>query len=448
MKRMRAFIKLCQKKKTNILDTMKRKTKSPEQVPSEKRAIDYSSFEQQALAALKDDPDKLMGKDGLLTKLYKQLLEKAMEGEIDHHMLYEETEVKNRKNGKTKKTVRTTGGSFELETPRDRNNSYEPEIVKKRQVFLGGEVEKKILSLYAFGMSYKDICEHIEEMYGVEVSPALISAVTDKLIPEVESWQNRPLDECYPMIWMDAMHFKVREDGRVKSKAVYVIIGLNDQGIKEVMGLYISESEGARFWLQILTHLHNRGVKDIFIACIDNLKGFSEAIQSVYPQTEVQLCVIHQIRNSTKYVVWKDLKFFMNDLRNVYQATSESQALHALDELEKTWGKKYTVAIKSWRTNWSALSSYFKYSEHLRRMMYTTNIIEGFNRQIRKVTKTKGNFTSEAALMKLLYVATKNIDKRWNGQVANWKLIAAQLAILFEGRFNLDQSLQNIGVDY
>lgn len=410
----------------------------------EKKSIDYNSFEQEALAALKDNPDKLMGKDGLLTNLYKQLLEKAMEGEIDHHMLYQEEEIKNRKNGKTKKTVRTGGGSFELETPRDRNGSFEPEIVKKRQVFLGAEIEKKILSLYAFGMSYKDICEHVQQIYGVEVSPALISAVTDKLIPEVEHWQNRPLDECYPLLWMDAMHFKVREDGRVKSKAVYVIIGLNDQGTKEVLGLYISESEGARFWLQILTHLQNRGVKDIFIACIDNLKGFAEAIASVYPQTEVQLCVIHQIRNSMKYVVWKDLKQFMEDLRKVYQATSESQALQALDEMEKTWGKKYAVAIKSWRSNWTALNSYFKYSEHVRKMMYTTNIIEGFNRQIRKVTKTKGNFTSEAALMKLLYVATKNIDKRWTIQIKHWRLIAAQLAILFEGRFNLERSLQYV----
>ena len=422
----------------------KKRNQTPEESRPERKAIDYNSFEQEALAALKDNPDKLMGKDGLLTNLYKQLLEKAMEGEIDHHMLYEEAEVKNRKNGKAKKTVRTSGGSFELETPRDRKGTFEPELVKKRQVFLGGEIEKKILSLYAFGMSYKDICNHVEEMYGVEVSPALISAVTDKLIPEVEHWQNRPLDECYPVIWMDAMHFKVREEGRVKSKAVYVILGINDQGVKEVLGLYISESEGARFWLQILTHLQNRGVKDIFIACIDNLKGFSEAIASVYPQTEVQLCVIHQIRNSMKYVVWKDLKPFMEDLRKVYQAASESQALQALDEVEKKWAKKYAAVIKSWRNNWTSLSSYFKYSEHIRKMMYTTNIIEGFNRQIRKVTKTKGNFTSEVALMKLLYVATKNIDKKWCGPIPNWKLIAAQFAILFEGRFDLEKNLQCI----
>ncbi len=422
----------------------KKKEQKMEELKPERKAIDYDSFEQQAMAALKEDPDKLMGKDGLLTNLYKQLLEKAMEGEIDHHMLYEEAELKNRKNGKTKKRVRTSGGSFELQTPRDRNGSYEPEIVKKRQVFLGGEIEKKIISLYAFGMSYKDICNHVEEMYGVEVSPALISAVTDKLIPEVEQWQNRPLDECYPVIWMDAMHFKVREDGRVKSKAVYVIPGINDQGVKEVPGLYISESEGARFWLQILTHLQNRGVKDIFIACIDNLKGFVEAIQSVYPQTEVQLCVIHQIRNSIKYILRKDLKAFMEDLRKVYQATSESHALHGLDELEKVWGKKYATVIKSWRSNWNALSSYFKYSDPIRKMMYTTNIIEGFNRQIRKVTKTKGNFTSEVALLKLLYVAARNIDKQWCAPIKNWKLIAAQFAILFEGRFNLEQSIPYI----
>jgi putative transposase len=426
----------------------KKKIKNQTEEKAGRKAIDYDSFEQQALSALKENPDKLMGKDGLLTNLYKQLLEKAMEGEIEHHMLYEEAEQKNRKNGKTTKRVRTSGGSFELSTPRDRNGSFEPEIVKKRQVFLGSEIERKILSLYAFGMSYKDIGEHVEEMYGVEVSPALISTVTDKLIPEVEHWQNRPLDECYPILWMDAMHFKVREDGRVKSKAVYVLIGLNDQGVKEILGLYISESEGARFWLQILTHLQNRGVKDIFIACIDNLKGFSEAIQSIYPQTEIQLCIIHQIRNSIKYVVWKDLKPFMEGLRKVYQAPSEKQALQALDELEKTWGKKYAVVIRSWRQNWTSLSSYFHYSEHIRRIMYTTNIIEGFNRQIRKVTKSKGNFTSETALMKLLYVATKNIDRKWSAPIAHWKLIAAQLAILFEQRFDLEKSLQSISADY
>lgn len=413
------------------------------------KSIDYADFEAQALAALKENKlEALEGKNGLLSELYKKLLEKALEGEIDQHMLYEEVQTKNRKNGKTKKTVRTKGGSFELETPRDRNGSFEPQLVKKRQIFLGSEIESKIVSLFSYGMSYKDIEEHVREMYGVDVSPALISAVTDKVLPEIETWQNRPLNACYPVIWMDAMHFKVRVEGRVKSMAVYAIIGLNEYGVKEILGLYISESEGARFWLQILTHLQNRGLKDVFIACIDNLTGFAEAIEGVFPQTQVQLCIIHQIRNSIKYVVWKDLKEFMTDLKRVYQAPSEDIALQALDELDKKWGKKYAIVIKSWRVNWKNLSTFFQYSEVIRKMMYTTNMIEGFNRQVRKVTKTKGNFTSETALMKVLYLATKNIDRRWTGVHQNWKLLAAQFAVLFDGRFDLKKSLQFVQHGY
>lgn len=413
------------------------------------KEIDYASFETQALAALKENKlEALEGKNGLLTGLYKKLLEKALEGEIDEHMLYEESQAKNRKNGKTKKTVRTKAGSFELETPRDRNGSFEPQLVKKRQVFLGSEIESKIVSLFAYGMSYKDIEEHIKEMYGIEVSPALISAVTDKVLPEIQAWQNRPLNECYPVLWMDAMHFKVRVEGRVKGMAVYVIIGLNEYGVKEILGLYISEKEGARFWLQILTHLQNRGLKDIFIACIDNLTGFVEAIEGVFPKTQVQLCIIHQIRNSFKYILRKHYKEFTEDLKKIYKAPSEALALEALDQLDQKWGKKYQVVIKSWRANWRNLSTFFDYSEDLRRMMYTTNIVEGFNRQARKVTKTKGNFTSETALMKVLYLASKNIDRSWNRQIKNWKLIAAQFAIIFEDRFDLHKSIQYHQPDY
>jgi putative transposase len=409
------------------------------------QGIDYAAFEEAAMKALKENKaDLLAGKDGLFTGLYKKLLEKALEGELDQHMVYEECQAKNRRNGKAKKTVRSSRGHFELETPRDRNGTFAPELVKKRQIFLGGEIESKIVSLFSYGMSYKDIEAHVREMYGVDVSPGLISAVTDKVLPEIEQWQNRPLNECYPVIWMDAMHFKVRVEGRVKAMAVYVIIGINEYGVKEILGLYISEREGARFWLQILTHLQSRGLKDVFIACVDNLTGFVEAIEGVFPQTQVQLCIIHQIRNSIKYVVHKDMNAFMGDLKKIYQSPSESLALQALDELEKKWGKKYAVVIKSWRNNWRNLSTYFNYSDDIRRMMYTTNIIEGFNRQVRKVTKTKGNFTSETALMKVLYLATKNIDRKWQGVIRNWKLIAAQFAILFEGRFELAKSMQHV----
>jgi putative transposase len=399
--------------------------------------FDFSAFEQEAIRQLKSGKS-LSGKDGVLTPLIKLIIEHALQGEMESHLTTETKDQKNRRNGKTTKAMRSEHGPFDLETPRDRNSTFEPEIVKKRQTTLTESVDNKVLSLYARGMSYSDIAEHLEDLYGLEVSPATLSAVTDKILPVIKEWQARPLDEVYPIVWMDALHYKVKEDGKVVHKAVYTILGVNRHGLKDALGFYISESEGANFWLQVLTDLSNRGVKDILIASIDNLKGFADAVNSIFPKTDVQLCVVHQVRNSLKYVASKDQKEFLKDLKKVYRAATKDLAEQRLNELDTTWGKKYPIVIKSWRANWERLSQYFKYPEHIRRIIYTTNIVEGFHRQIRKITKTKGAFTSETALEKLLYMVIQNIAKKWTQPMQNWSLTISQLAIAFEGRLKLD----------
>jgi transposase-like protein len=313
---------------------------------------------------------------------------------------------------------------------------FEPQIVKKHQTMLSDEIEGKILSMYGLGMSYKDISSHITELYGISVSPGAINEITDKIIEKVKEWQQRPLESFYPFIWLDAIHYKIKENGRYVSKAVYTVIGVNIRGIKEVLGLYINDSEGANFWLQVLTDLQNRGVEDVLIASVDGLKGFPEAIGSIFPKTEVQLCIIHQIRNSVRYVGSKNQKAFMKDLKLVYQALNEDAALDALDELEKRWGDKYPVAISSWRNKWSNLSNYFKYPEDIRRVIYTTNIIESVHRQFRKLTKTKGGFSNENSLLKLLYMGILNAQKKWTMPIRNWSLTLSQLSIFFEGRLD------------
>jgi transposase-like protein len=355
---------------------------------------------------------------------------------LEQHI--DEDNAPNRRNGHLKKRMKSGHGSFELDTPRDRNSTFDPEIVKKRQTILGTSLENKIISLYAMGISYQDIRDHIEDMYGIEMSQGMLNQITDKIIPEIHEWQSRPLDELYPFLWMDAIHFKVREDGKVQSKAVYTIIGVNVKGIKELLGIYLSESEEAKFWLQVLTDLSNRGIKDVLIASIDNLKGFFEAIQTVFPQTEVQLCVVHQIRNSIKYLPWKDQKAFLNDLKQVYQATTKEVAEQKLTELDNKWGKKYPVILDSWKNNWEELTNYFKYPTEIRRIVYTTNIIEGFHRQIRKVTKTKGAFASENALLKIIYLASMRAIEKWNAPVWNWNITLQKLVIIFGERIKLD----------
>lgn len=389
--------------------------------------------------ALKDlqEGKALMGKEGILTPLIKQLTEAALEAELDSHLKQDITA--NRRNGKSKKTIKSMNGSFELNTPRDREGNFSPQFVKKHQTTMSDELEQKILALYGLGMSYKDISGHLQEMYGVEISTGALTAITDKIIETVKRWRARPLESIYPVVWLDAIHYKVHENGRVVSKAVYTILGVNLEGRKDVLGLYISENEGANFWLQVLTDLANRGVEDILIACIDGLKGFPEAIEAIFPKTEVQLCVVHQIRNSLKYVASKNQKEFMVDLKRVYKANSKDIAEVELDALESKWNSKYPIVIRSWRNNWERLSQYFKYPDDIRRIIYTTNTIEAVHRQFRKLTKTKGAFPNQDSLLKLLYLGIQNAQKKWTMPIQNWSLSVSQLAIFFEGR--LDQEL-------
>jgi transposase-like protein len=380
----------------------------------------------------------LLGKEGILTPLIKDLAEAALEGELDSHLGQEVSA--NRRNGKSKKTIKSLNGNFELSTPRDRDGTFSPQLVKKHQTTLTDEIEQKIIALYGLGMSYNDISSHIQEMYGLEVSTGTLSSVTDKIINTVKEWQGRPLENIYPIVWLDAIHYKIRENGKVISKAVYTILGVNIEGRKEVLGLYISENEGANFWLQVLTDLSNRGISDILIACVDGLKGFPEAIEAIFPNTEVQLCIVHQIRNSLKYVGSKNQKEFMVDLKRVYKASNKDLAEAELDILEDKWNAQYPIVIKSWRNNWERLSQYFKYPEDIRRIIYTTNTIEAVHRQFRKLTKTKGAFPNQNSLLKLLYMGIQNASKKWTMPVQNWSLTISQLAIFFEGR--LDKELK------
>ena len=386
-----------------------------------------------ALSALQDG-QQLTGKDGILTPLIKQLTEAALEAEMAVYL--ETVEGSNRKNGYGRKTVKSTSGSFELATPRDRAGSFEPQLVKKHQTHMSDEIERKIISMFGLGMSYLDIAGHIAEIYGLEISNATISGITDKLIPEIKAWQQRPLASHYPFVWLDAIHYKIKQDGRYVAQAVYTVLGLTLEGHKEILGLYLSETEGANFWLSVLTDLNNRGLEDILIACVDGLNGFPEAINAIFPQTEVQLCVIHQIRNSLKYVASKNQKEFMADLKPVYKAETIAGAETALDALEEKWGKKYPLVIKSWRRKWANLSVYFKYPPDIRRVIYTTNAIEAVHRQFRKLTKTKGAFPNENSLLKLLYMGIQNASQKWTMPLQNWNLTLSQLSIYFDGRLD------------
>ena len=401
-----------------------------------KEKFNYEEIKRKTLEQLRSGKS-LFGKDGAFAPLLKDILEAALEGEMEGHLDEEQRASGNRKNGKGSKKLKTADGTIDLETPRDRAASFEPQIVKKRETILAESLESKIISMYGHGMSFRDISTHIKDMYDTEISAATLSAITDKVIPLVKEWQNRPLEPLYCIVWLDAMFYKVKDEGRVVSRCVYNILGINAEGRKELLGMYVAESEGANFWLGVLTHLQQRGVSDILIACIDNLKGFAEAIASIYPATEVQTCVVHQIRNSLKYVASKDQKPFMVDLKPVYQAVSKDEAEHQLEQLEEKWGKKYPVVIDSWRRNWDKLTTCFQYSEAIRKLIYTTNTIEGFHRQVRKVTKTKGAFTSDMALLKLIYLATQNIQKKWTQPLHNWSLTVSQLSIKFGDRLKL-----------
>ena len=405
---------------------------------------ELSEFENTVLEQFKSGKN-LFGEGGAFAPMLKNVIEKALEGEMDAHLDPKERLKGNNRNGRGKKTLKSSFGSFDIDTPQDRQSSFEPEFVKKRQTILADNLSEKIIGLYGLGMSYRDISTHIEEMYGTGISHTVLSQITDRIVPEVKAWQSRPLEPLYCIVWLDAMHYKVKVDGKIQHKVLYNVLGINKDGIKEVLGMYISESEGANFWLAVLTDLQQRGLEDILIACTDNLKGFTQAILSIFPKTEVQLCIVHQIRNSLKYITSKDQKEFMKDLKKVYRATSKQVAEDELLNLAEKWGDKYPVVIGSWERNWEHLSEYFKYSEPIRRIIYTTNAVEGFHRQIRKVTKTKGAFTNDMALLKLVYLATKNIEKKWTAPLHNWSLTIQQLYIKFGERIPLDLATNSLG---
>lgn len=370
--------------------------------------------------------------------MIKRVMEAALQGEMEAHLESEESAINNRRNGKSRKAVKSSHGTFELETPRDREGIFEPQLVKKRQTVLTDDLDRKILNLYANGMSYRDIQSNLEELYQVEISSSAITQITDRLLPEIEEWRHRPLEAVYAVLYLDAIHFKQRDNGSVQSKAIYSLLGITSEGKKDILGLYVNESEGAHFWAGVLASLKERGVEDILIACVDGLKGFEEAIHAHFPETEVQLCVIHQIRNSLRYVGSKDQKAFMVDLKRIYQASSKDEAEHHLLELDEKWGKKYPIVIRSWQQNWEALSTYFKYDRHIRKLIYTTNAVEGMHRMIRKYTKSKAAFTSEKALIKLVYCAYMNMLKKWTMPIANWVQIVSQLDLHFNGKLKLN----------
>ncbi len=404
------------------------------------RKEEQTEFEKKVLDQFMSGKN-LFGKGGAFAPMLKNVIEKALEAEMESHLDENQRGGGNKRNGKGKKRIKSGYGSFDIDTPQDRQSSFEPELVKKRQTILADNLSDKIIGLYGLGMSYRDISSHIKEMYDTDISHTVLSQITDKIIPDIKAWQNRPLEPLYCIVWLDAMHYKVKVDGRITHKALYNILGINKEGRKEILGMYISENEGANFWLQVLTDLNNRGLKDILIACTDNLKGFTDAILSVFPKAQVQLCIVHQIRNSLKYVASKDQKEFMRDLKLVYRATGKEVAEDRLSDLEEKWGGKYPVVIESWQRNWEHLSQYFQYTEPIRKIIYTTNAVEGFHRQVRKVTKTKGAFTSDMALLKLVYLATRNIEKKWTSPLHNWSLTVQQLYIKFGDRMPLDLKL-------
>ena len=374
----------------------------------------------------------------MLKDLLSGTIQTMLEAEIENELGYAKYSMKdkatsNARNGHSKKTVRSEYGNLDLDIPRDRNAEFEPQIIPKYQREITG-IEGQILSLYAKGMSNRDIENHLNNLYGIDVSSSMISKITDKIIPEIREWQSRQLEDVYPIVFMDAIHYSVRKDGVVVKKAVYFAIGIDKEGRKEVLGFWIGENESSKYWLNVLNEFKNRGVQDILIMSVDNLKGFSEAISSVFPKTEIQKCVVHQIRNSIRYISYKDAREFTSDLKEMYNAPTLEQAEFKLDELEEKWGKKYMAVINSWRSNWNELTTYFKYDTKIRKLIYTTNPIESLNRQLRKYTKTKSLYPTDEALMKSVYLSLKEATKKWTGRIPGWGEIYSQLSIYFEGR--------------
>lgn len=399
--------------------------------------FDFETIKNKAIEQLKAGKP-LLGKDGAFAPLLESILNAALEGEMDAHLTDSERLSGNRRNGKMPKQVQTPLGEVTVSTPRDRNSSFDPQFIKKRETILAEGVSDRIIGLYALGNSTREISDWMEENLGNRVSADTISSITDRVLPEIKAWKSRSLDSVYPIVWMDAIHYKVMDErGCAVSRAIYNVLGINREGHKELLGMYISKNEGANFWLNVLTDLQNRGVEDILIACVDGLRGFPDAIQSVFPNTIVQLCIVHQIRNSIKYVGSKNQKEFLRDLKLVYRAVSKDAAESELMNLEAKWKEQYPIVIKSWQDNWDRLTEYFQFTAGIRTLIYTTNTVEGYHRQIRKVTKNKGVFPTDTALEKLVYLAYRNIRKKWTMPLANWATISQQLAIKFGDRFNL-----------
>lgn len=377
--------------------------------------------------------------NSVMRDMMSVLLEGVLDEELDEELGYSKYDYRNKdtansRNGHSSKTMHTSYGDMDVAIPRDRNGDFEPQVIKKYQNTVTQDMEEKIISMYAKGMTTGDIESHMRELYDIAISDSTISRITDKILPIVREWQERPLEEVYAIVFMDAIHYHVRSEGRIVKRAVYIAIGIDMSGHKDVLGMYVGENESAKFWFSIMNGLKNRGVCDILIACIDGLSGFPQAIEAVFPKTEVQHCVIHQIRNSTRFVSYKDVKVLMADLKRVYAAPTEEVALSALEDFENKWASKYPKISKSWKDNWATLSTYFKYPEPVRRLIYTTNAIEGFNRQLRKVTKSKTIFPSDDSLLKMLYLATMDITKKWTGHRQDWGVIHSQLEIYFEER--------------
>ena len=402
-----------------------------------KEVFDYEALKKKTLEQFRSGKS-LFGKGGAFAPMLKDFLEAALQSEMEDHLDEEQRFKGNRKNGHTAKELRTAEGTIELSTPRDRNSEFDPQIVRKRETILAESLEQKIIGMYGHGMSLRDISAHIKDMYDTDISAATLSAITDKVIPLVAEWQSRSLESLYCIVWLDAMYYKVKQDSKIVTRCVYNILGITTEGKKEILGCYTNETEGANFWLSVLTDLQNRGVQDILIASIDNLKGFAEAISTVFSKTQIQSCIVHQIRNSLKYVASKDQKEFMKELKPVYQAVSKDAAAQQLEKLSDKWSKKYPVVISSWQRNWEKLTTYFGSPAAIRKLIYTTNTIEGYHRQIRKITKTKGAFTSDMALLKLVYLATKNIEKKWTQPLQNWSITVSQLSIIFADRISLN----------
>ena len=371
----------------------------------------------------------------LLKDSFKDILQELLEAEMDATLGYEKNckgdlKSDNKRNGHSPKTLKSQYGEFQIDVPRDRNGEFEPKLIPKYQRDISG-IEEKVISLYARGMSTRDIHDQLQELYGIELSAEMVSKITDKILPEVKEWQSRPLNPVYPFVFMDAIHYKVKENHQYVTKAAYVVLGINMDGCKDILGIWIGEHESAKFWLNVLNDLKNRGVQSVYVFCVDGLTGFREAIGSVYPKAQIQRCIIHQIRSSTKFVSYKDIKKLMADLKTVYQAINEEEALNNLMKFKETWGKTYPSCVKSWEENWDILSTFFAYPAEVRRIIYTTNIIEGLNRQFRSITKTKPSFTNDDSLRKMLYLASKKIVEHWTARCRNWDQVLNQLDIMF-----------------